>query len=221
MSETKIKLRTAASLGSFLDNVISESVKSGLHQKALQEKEKQQQASGGGSQGGGDNSSDDDGDDTDLFGDDNSGGGEGDEKTTSSKTMDASTDDDKETLEQGDVEPKDVIDKLNAIRSGKSFKDEEINSAMDQYINSLSKAEKTALLAFLKGIAQIVTGEIPAQNATEPDSNPADVHMKKGPEAAKTKHIQPNVIKASAPKTKVKGGAEDTSGPVPITPKKK
>lgn len=214
-----VKLQTASSLGAFLDNVITESVKSGLHQKALQEKEKQQSA-----QGGGDNSNNDDGDDTDLFGGDNSGGNGGDEKqASSSKTMDSETDDDEdtETLEQGDVEPKDIIDKLNSIRSGKSFKDEDISSAMDQYVGSLSKAEKTALLAFLKGIAQIVTGEIPAQNATEPDSNPADVQMKKGPESAKTKHIQPNVIKASAPKMKQKGGAEDTSGPVPITAKKK
>lgn len=218
MSEQKIKLKTAQSLGSFLDNVIQESVKSGLHQLALQEKEKQQAASGGSAGDAVDNSDDEDGNDIDLFGGDNSGG---DEKATSSKTMDSEKDDDTETLEQGDVEPKDIIDKLNSIRSGKSFKDEQISAAMDQYVGSLSKAEKTALLAFLKGIAQIVTGEIPADDATEPDSNPADVSMKKGPEAAKTKHIQPNVIKASPPKKKQQGGAEDASGPMPIVPRRK
>lgn len=217
MSEKKIVLKTGTSLGTFLDTVISESVKSGLHQKALQEKEKQAAASGS-SQGSQDNSGSGDGDDIDLFSDDENENGSGDtDQASSSKTMDDET----EKLKQGDVETKDIVDKLNSIRSGKSFKDETVSSAMDQYVGSLSKAERTALLAFLKGIAQIVTGEVSGGEATEPDSNPADVQMKKGPEASKTKHIQPNVIKATAPKEKVKGGAEDTSGPVPITPKKK
>ena len=217
MSEQKIVLKSGGSLATFLDGVISESVKSGLHQRALQEKEKQAQTSSS-TQGGTDNSAADGGEGTDLFGGGDSGGDEGaEEKDTSSKTMDA----DVETMEQGDIEPKDVIDKLNAIRSGKSFKDEKIGGAMDEYVGSLSKAEKTALFAFLKGIAQIVTGEVPGQDATEPDSNPAQVSMKKGPEPSKTKHIEPNVIKGMAPKAKAKTGTEDTSGPVPITPKRK
>ena len=213
----KVVLKTGASLGTFLDGVIQESVKSALHQKALQEKEKQAQA-GGGSQGGGDNSGGGGGGDTDLFGGGDSEGGEGGgDEAAPSKTMDDET----EKLEQGDIEPKDVIDKLNAIRSGKSFKDDQVNAAMDEYVGSLSKAEKTALLAFLKGIAQIVTGEVPGAEATEPDSKPAHVSMEKGPEKQKTKHIEPNVIKGAAPKAKPKSGTEDTSGPVPITPKKK
>lgn len=207
----KTTLKTGTSLAMFLDNVIHESVKSALHQRALQEKEKQQ----AGSQDDSDNSSDDGDGSTDLFGSDDSGDDSG--ASTSSKTMDDET----EKLASGNVEPEDITDKLNSIRSGKSFKDEVVHSAMDEYVNSLSKAEKTALLAFLKGIAQIVTGEVQGGDAIEPDSNPADVAMKKGPEAAKTKHIEPNVIKASVPKTKAKTGTEDTSSPVPITPKKK
>lgn len=214
---TKTALKTGASLATFLDGVIQESVKSALSQRALQEKEKQAAASGG-TQGDADKSDDEGGGDTDLFGGGDSGGdGGGDDEQSTSKTMD----DDTETLQQGDVEPKDIVDKLNAIRSGKSFKDEQVSAAMEEYVGSLSKAEKTALLAFMKGIAQIVTGEVPGQQAVEPESNPAQVSMKKGPEPAKTKHIEPNVIKASPPKQKSKGGSEDTSGPVPITPKKK
>lgn len=213
----KTALKTGASLATFLDGVISESVKSALHQKALQEKEKQA-AAGGQAQGGGDNSGGGGGGDTDLFGGGDSGGDSGaDDQDTSSKTMDADT----ETMEQGDIEPKDIIDKLNAIRSGKSFKDDKVSAAMEEYVGSLSKAEKTALFAFMKGISQIVTGEVPGQQATEPDSKPAHVSMEKGPDKAKTKHIEPNVIKGAAPKTKAKTGTEDTSGPVPITPKKK
>lgn len=216
MADKKIALKTAASLGTFLDGVIQESMKSALHQKALQEKEKQTAASGG-TQGGGDNSGGGDGGVSDLFGSGDSGGGDGGgEEDTSSKTMDDET----EKLEKGEVEPKDVIDKLNAIRSGKSFKDDKVNAAMDEYVGSLSKAEKTALLAFLKGIAQIVTGEVPGQQAVDPESKPAHISMEKG-DQKKVKHIEPNVIKASPPKEKAKTGTEDTSGPVPITPKKK
>lgn len=211
----KVVLKTGASLGTFLDGVIKETVKSALAQKALQEKEKQAQASGG-TQGGTDNSGGGGGGDTDLFGTGDSGGGdEGGEEATSSKTMDDET----EKLEQGDIEPRDIVDKLNAIRSGKSFKDDKVKSSMEEYVGSLSKAEKTALLAFLKGIAQIVTGEVPGQQAVDPSADPAGVEMEKG-QKQKTKHIEPNVIKAAAPKSKAQGG-EDTSGPVPITPKKK
>jgi hypothetical protein len=195
MSGQKTVLKTGSSLATFLDGVIQESVKSALVQKALQEKEKQAQASGG-AQGGTDNSGDGDGD-------------------ASSKTMDDET----EKLQQGDVEPRDIVDKLNAIRSGKSFKDDQVKLAMEEYVGSLTKAEKVALLAFMKGIAQIVTGEIPGQQAVDPSASPAGVEMEKG-QKQKTKHIEPNVIKAAAPKEKPKGG-EDTSGPVPITPKRK
>jgi hypothetical protein len=209
----KTVIRTSTGLAAYLDGIIEESMKSALHQKGLQEKEKQ--VAMGGSQGGSDNSGGGGGgnslDALDDSGDD--GGDQG----SSSKTMDDET----EKLKDGDIEPRDITDKLNTIRSGKSFKDDQVSSKMEEYVNSLSKAEKTALLAFLKGIAQIVTGEIPAGQATEPDTNPADVQMQKGPEAAKTKHIQPNVIKAQRPKDRPKGNSEDSSGPVPITPKRR
>lgn len=214
----KTVLKTGASLATFLDGVIAETIKSTLHQKALQEKEKQAATAASQAQGGGDNSNDGGGGDTDLFGGGDSGGDSGaDDQDTSSKTMDADT----EAIKQGNIEPNDIIDKLNAIRSGKSFKDDKVSAAMEEYIGSLSKAEKTALFTFMKGISQIVTGEVSGQQAIVPDDKPADVSMKKGPERAKTKYIEPNVIRGAAPKVKAKTGTEDTSGPVPITPKKK
>lgn len=133
-----------------------------------------------------------------------------------SKTMDDETD----KLKSGDVDAADIVEKLNAIRSGKSFKDSAIKSSMEQYIESLSAAERVALLAFLKGISSIATGEVPAQSAEDPSKHPADIKMQKGPEVHK-KSIQPNVIKASSPKQKQSPGAENTSAPVPITPKKR
>jgi len=193
-------------------------VKSKLHQNSLNEKEKQDQLS--------------------LFGDDEDSGGEdksSDDKqnnqqsTKSSDTKDTKSepdttsktvDDESETMKKGDVEPKDIIEKLNSIRSGRSFKDEQISNAMDEYVGSLSKAEKTALFAFLKGISQIVTGEVTGRDAMEPETKPADVSMQKGGSVQK-KHIDPNVIKKVATKEKSKSPEEDSSGPTPITPKKR
>lgn len=131
----------------------------------------------------------------------------------SSKTQE----DEKDKLKKGDIEPKDIIDKLNSIRSGKSFKDESVSSKLDEYIESLSKAEKVALLAFLKGISQVVTGEIDPRSAVEPSDAPASVKMDKQV-TGKKKVIKPVVVKAPQ-KSEKKTSAEDTSGPVPITPK--
>jgi len=134
----------------------------------------------------------------------------------------------------------DIVDKLNTIRSGKSFKDSAVKDAFEKYVDELDEAERTALFAFLKGIAQIVTGEVPGDKATEPAENPASVQMKKEPGEVKSssgptqkKSIKPNVIRSpgaqAAPEEpqkhagakKPKAGPEDTSGPAPIVPKRR
>lgn len=213
---SKTVIANGKTLGAFLDSVISESVagaKAKLHHKALDEKDKQ--AAQAGSQA----PSSDGGGSTDLFGGDDSGsdGGSQDGDNEQSKT---GSDAEDEKLKDGDIDPKDIIDKLNSIRSGKSFKDSAVKGSMEEYIESLSKPEKVAMLAFLKGIAQIVTGEVAADQAIEPDSNPANVEMSKG-EQKSMKSIQPNVIKAVPQKKAAATGGENTSSPVPITPKRK
>ncbi len=188
-----------------ITGVIDEGVKSALHHRALTEKEKQVSMT----------PKKDAADD--LF-----GGGDGDsdeESVKSSKTMD----DESEKLKQGDIKPKDIVEKLNAIRSGRSFRDSAVSGAMEDYIDSLSKAEKVALMAFLKGISQIVTGEVSANDASEPGDDPADVEMDRSNEKDVI-HKTPNVIKgspAAAPAKKKSQGAEDTSAPAPITPKRR
>jgi hypothetical protein len=239
------KLTSAKSIRSFIDEVIQESLenvkRSKLHQKAIDEKDKQQSLAS--ATGGGD---DDESLDSVLGGDgsdqgnasepepddgmqpDDDGGDDG--QDTASK--------DKETLGNGEVKLDDVIDKLNTIRSGKSFKDSAIKSAMEKYVNDLETPEKTALLAFLKGIAQIVTGEIPGDTATEPGDNPSSVKMQKndsgnsGGGHPQKKTLKPNVIRSPGSQKqpeepqkhagkKPTGGAEDTSGPAPIVPKRR
>lgn len=218
MSTEKTKITTGQSLQGFLTHVFEESIKSNLSQKALTEKEKQSSTVAN-SQGGGESSG---GGLDDLFA---GGGGEGededsapsDEENQTSKTMDDET----EKLKRGEVKTKDIVSKLNDIRAGKSFRDDRVAKAMDDYINSLSRPERVALMAFLKGIGQIVTGEVPGKAAEDPSDHPSDVKMEKGDEES-VRHVRPNVIKGSKPGPS--GGsksAEDTSSPAPITPRRR
>jgi len=200
------KTQTVTSLSKAIDDIVRESLKSSLYQNAVDEKEKQKTVMG---------------EEEDIFDDEGSSDEKKDDsqdKETSSKTVDS----EKEKLKKGDIKSKDIVDKLNTIRSGKSFKDSAISSKLDEYVESLSKAEKVALLAFLKGLAQIVTGEVEAEIATDPADPDPDVKMKKGSGDKQVKTIKPNVIKApEKEKIEKKPSSEDTSGPVPITPKKK
>ena len=127
---------------------------------------------------------------------------------------------DVEKFKKGDITVEDVIKKLNSIRSGKSFNDEDVKTALAKYFDGLEGAEQAALLAFLKGISQIVTGEVSATQAVEPGDKPVDIEMKKTSGSQKVS-IKPNIIKAPDIDKNKKPSAEDASGPVPITPKKK
>lgn len=125
--------------------------------------------------------------------------------------------DDDATMEKGDVETSDIIEKLNTIRSGRSFRDSAVKGELEQYVEELDLAEKTALFALLKGIAQIVTKEISAEDAVEPSDPKPDVSMKKNVKKSSTFKPKVHVIKKSTPKEE----DEDLESPVPITPVKK
>jgi len=186
------KTTSSRTLSNMVSNIIKESIKSSLYQNALEEKERQASL-------GGLDEADDEVEDSE------------------SKTMS----DEKEKLKKGDITPDDIVSKLNSIRGGKSFKDENIAARLEEYISSLTKAEKVALLAFLKGISQIVTGEIDPENAIGPKTSPADVEMKKSGTDGKKVKLTPMVIKPPSKEKPKAKPAEDTTGPVPITPKKK
>lgn len=147
-------------------------------------------------------------------------------ETLSSKKRLLEQEDEEEKLKTGDVEVEEIIEKLNTIRAGKSFKDENIKSAMESYFNDLDQAEKTALFAFLKGIAQVVGGEVEGTKAVEPGDKPANVKMEKKPSkekiTIKAKIIKkPSVDSGKEESGKEKKSSEDTTPPVPIAPKKK
>jgi len=196
--EKHLKIQTGKSLSKAIEEIVNESIKSSLYRNAAEEKQHQAML----------------GEKDEEATDQKSAS----EPPTASKTVDA----EKEKLKKAEITTKDIVDKLNTIRSGKSFKDSAISGKMDEYVNSLSAAERTALFAFLKGLSQIVTGEIEPEQASDPSDKPANVEMKKSEVSGEKRTIKPNVIKApEKEKIEKKPSSEDTSGPVPISPKKK
>jgi len=61
-----------------------------------------------------------------------------------------------------------VIDKLNALRGGRSLKDASVRKSFDQYFNALSKGQRETLLVFLTGMSQILAGVAQGDEALEP-----------------------------------------------------
>ena len=117
-------------------------------------------------------------------------------------------------LQKGSITLDMVVDKLNSIRSGKSFKDDAIASQMGTYFDDLNDNEKLALYAFLKGISQIVTGEIQGQNAQEPeDAGQKVVDNGQGPQG-RVKHVRPNIVKKTQPSQPAAPSTENTSAPI-------
>jgi len=221
--EAMTTLKTPQNIRDYVDNIFTEATTSALKKRALVEKDKQDATSSQVSQ-------------EELFPDDKETTAQSEKKSeasTSEPEKPVADNSDKEKLESGDVTPDDVIETLNSIRAGKSFsRDENVKNSLSKYVDELSKAEKTALLAFLKGISQIVTGVVDSEQATEPEDPAPAVSMKKDGSggSGNTKHVKPNVVKgnAGAPakttKTAPSPGEEDTSAPVktaPIQPSKR
>jgi hypothetical protein len=244
VAEQTVKIKDGKTLSTFLGAVFEEGIKSSLAQRALTEKEKQVKVAGAvAGKPAAEEEPDLGGDVDSLFGGDDAGAGGGAEDAETNMPDDVHTDDEdqvdqpddtEQKLKSGEVSVKDIVEKLNSIRSGKSFKDSAVSKAIDDYVAKLKKPERVALMSFLQGISQIVTGEVPGQAAVAPESQPADVDMQKGNEP-KTIQKKPNIIKGpgetskAAPKppgqTSMKPGQEapeeDTTPPAPIVPKKR
>ncbi len=61
-----------------------------------------------------------------------------------------------------------LIDKLNALRGGRSLKDPEVKKSFGQYLSGLTTTEKQSLLVFLTGIAQVLAGSAEGTKALDP-----------------------------------------------------
>ena len=61
-----------------------------------------------------------------------------------------------------------VIDKLNALRGGRSLKDPEVKKSFSQYFESLTNNERESMLVFLTGLSQILAGVATGAEALDP-----------------------------------------------------
>ncbi len=61
-----------------------------------------------------------------------------------------------------------VVDKLNALRGGRSLKDPEVKKSFSQYFKSLTQNERETMLVFLTGLSQILAGVASGTEALDP-----------------------------------------------------
>lgn len=90
-----------------------------------------------------------------------------------------------------------AIDKLNALRGGRSLKDPEVKKSFTQYYESLTVEEKQSLAVFLTAIAGILAGTADGADAIDP----GDVGLR-------VKDTD-KVVKKDTTKSKSKVGTED------------
>jgi hypothetical protein len=92
----------------------------------------------------------------------------------------------------------DIIEKLNIVRSGRSTKDGDVKRELNEYIAQFSEEEKTALVAFLEGLGQILTSGVDSQNAVDPQ-DPYSLSIKKVAGSAEGVAIKPPRSTAPTP----------------------
>lgn len=198
-------------LDAFMESVDSEGVKAKLQKKALEEKEKQDSVTT----------------DINLGSDDDS----------SSVDDDANPEKHDQNAMAKVPEFKDVVSKLNALRAGRSLKDDTVQASFEEYFSSLKDAEKVALFTFLKGVSQVLSGQVSGEHASDPADSPANVKMKKGEKGdaydpdgdgvanndvdsdnddnGESKHIDPKIVSPKGEPPKKKGG-ENTKPPIKV-----
>ncbi len=110
--------------------------------------------------------------------------------------------------EKKPITVEDIVEKLNVVRSGRSTKDLDVKRELDEYINQFDEDEKTALLAFLQGLGQILTSGIDSQDAADP-ADPYSLQIKKSLGASAANAAQSPSPAATAAPT-------PAPGPVPI-----
>jgi len=112
-----------------------------------------------------------------------------------------------------DITPKMIADRLNTIRSGKSLEDEHVSVEMQHYFDDLTSAERTALMSFLTGIAEIVTAGVEGSEADEP-SEKVTTKLKKKP--MRGEQEPDNKPKPKPQRTVRKSSKEDIAPPIQV-----
>ena len=83
---------------------------------------------------------------------------------------------------------------INNLRAGKSLKDEEISSALEDYFKALGTGEQGALFAYLASIGAILTGGTPGDEAPRPSQMGIKIVDKEKEEKSKTPAGEPEPV---------------------------
>jgi hypothetical protein len=102
----------------------------------------------------------------------------------------------------------DIIEKLNIVRSGRSTKDSDVKRELEEYIAQFDEDEKTALVAFLEGLGQILTSGVDSDDAADP-RDPYALQIQKSAGATTANAVKSPTPAVSPPPT-------PAPGPVPI-----
>jgi hypothetical protein len=121
-----------------------------------------------------------------------------------------------------------VMTAINTLRAGRSLKDKEIKTELNDYYDRLNDNERSILLLFLKELSKILTGAIDGEDAQDPGDPKTYFDItKRDQEEARDKAKNKNTdaeqaedsaaqssqqVKQSAPSQ----GEEDTSPPIKV-----
>lgn len=102
----------------------------------------------------------------------------------------------------------DIIEKLNIIRAGRSTKDDDVKSELENYVLQFSEEDKSSLLAFLDGLGRILT---PPDQFALAQGQPAGTPVKSAPTPSAAPPSAP-----AAPKPAAAPRPAASKSPVPI-----
>lgn len=227
-----LKLDTVDKLGSFLQRIVEQSVDIAKASNSLEEKEKQQQLE---ADLFGDDDEDGDKKDTSQPQTKNvkkaspaPAPGDDTTDTSADKGNETNGDEKKDKFQKTffshdmpaakDITVDMVVSRLNSIRSGRSFNNEDISVELKHYFDDLEAPERVALLSFLTGISEITNAGITGEKAPEP----SDEKIKISGGEKEKQPVQPNSNPPAAPmaspppQQRRSRGLENTAAPIVV-----
>jgi len=105
-----------------------------------------------------------------------------------------------------------ILYDINQIRSGRSLKDPEVKTNLEDYFNRLSNAERMALSEFLEGLTDVIVKGIPAEDAEDPGD---EVKMSEPDAPASAEEVEVETEEETEEKVAEKP-AEDLTPPIQV-----
>jgi len=96
-----------------------------------------------------------------------------------------------------------IRDELNTIRSGRSLKDKELRTELEQYVDRLDDDEKRVLHTFLSAIGNIMTDVVSGADAKDPSEPPTSLQVSKEKQTSSDKEEKSQEDEDTSPPIKV------------------